>query len=70
MKTLVYCFDQLHFPDEDAVAAMFSNIPISSALQHGKKLIDQYSSNTMYVFNLLVLFYLLIRCNRLFSRLM
>ena len=33
-RLLFIASNQLHFPDEDVAAAMFSDIPISSALQH------------------------------------
>ena len=42
-RRLFIASDQLHFPDEDAAAAMFSDIPISSASQHDlQALLDQH----------------------------
>ena len=44
-RRLFVASDQLHFPDEDAAAAMFSDIPISSASQHDlQAFLNQQSS--------------------------
>ena len=45
-RLLFIASDHLNFPDEDAAAAMFSEIPISSALQHDlQTFLDQHLFN-------------------------
>jgi len=41
--------DQLHFPDEDAAAASFHNIPISAASQHDlQAILDQHQYDHLF----------------------
>jgi len=42
-------FDQLHFPDEDATAAMFPNLPISAASQHNlQAILDRHQYDHLF----------------------